>query len=547
MSKKLSLLISPIFISCLLLGCSKQIPEVYKHKDNTDPITIYGKEIKLSFTTEQYDKDVEFIEALLASIKEGKDSYQEISKKIKKFYAISEKAESEYRKATLLADMTVKDEDIVLADTIYAATVKFTSYVTKIVLAIYESNYKNDYFKGMSEQEIEDYMKGFDETTSDVISEAKTRLNNIRTQYFTKELDVYEAVRQYVSTGNQIATVSGYDNYMEYQYEKEYFRQYTPSDTANLIDYVREYIYPIHLETYTYFTEEANKLNDKELERYYEILYGCFTHELDLFGKYAKDLGGQYYSNFNYLFNSGNYFMSEVVNANTTAYNWDIDGEPFVFFGGSYQDVCTLAHEFGHYNAAVLGSSADVSYDLCEVHSQGSEAMFYNYLRNNAKDNKKAFDILFANRIDSLLSNVYTGVMINELESQLYSAENIATMSNDDITKIVTDILSYLRKGEEGISTNIEAILDICLVSPIYYISYSTSAVASLELMAAAYNDYNTAKGMYKKIYANYSNNDKINDFQDVMNYAGLSNVFEEQAHQNIHTFVDSFLKSIKQ
>ena len=85
MPKKLSLLISPLFISCLLLGCSKQIPEVYKHKDNTDPITIYGKEIKLSFTTEQYDKDVEFIEGLLASIKEGKDSYQEISKKIHKF------------------------------------------------------------------------------------------------------------------------------------------------------------------------------------------------------------------------------------------------------------------------------------------------------------------------------------------------------------------------------------------------------------------------------------------------------------------------------
>ena len=543
MSKKLSVLISPLFVVSMLLGCAKSVPEIYKHNDNTDPITICGKELKLEFTTEQYNKDVKFADDLVASIKEGKDTYREISNKINEYYDITTRAEREYRKAYIISCMTVDNADMKVADDAYAATIKLNSYLTKIVVAIYQSKYKSNYFKGMSDQEIENYMKSFDENKNEALSEAMTRHNNIKTQYFVGERSICDAVRQFVSCGNEIAVLEGYDNFVNYSYEKTYQRSYKVSDTKNLIDYAREYIYPIHYDLYTYVQGSMAGLSEAELTTYNELHYGCFTKQLDLYDSFARDLGGNYNKNYKYLFNSGNYFLSEKPNPTTTAYTWDIDGEPLIFFGGGYQDVGTLAHEFGHYNASRVGSDVGVSYDLCEVHSQGSEAMFYNYARNVAKENKRSYDLFFADRMDNFLTNFYVGVMINELEIKLYSQPDILNMSDDEIVKIVSDIVSYIRKGEEGISTNVNGILDILLVSPIYYISYSTSVAASLELMAEAYKDYKNAKGMYNKIYANYRRNTKINDFMDVVSYAGLSNVFEEQAYKNINSFAKSFLE----
>lgn len=546
MSRKLSLLLSPLFITSMLLACSNQVPEIYKHKDNVDPITIYGRELKLEFTDKKYEEDLKYADDLIAAIKAGKESYRKISEKIGKLRERISWTENQYRKANVIADMTVKNEDIETSNKVYAASLKLNSYVTKVVVAIYGSKYKSDYFYGMSNKEIEEYMKAYDEGSSDALTEASAKQNNIKTQYQIGELGVYDAVRQFVSAGNEIAKLSGYSNYVDYAYANIYSRKYVPNDTKDLIDHAKNYIYPVHLETYYYVQDAISKLNESEKKAYDEIAYGCFTHQLDTFDAFARDLGGSYYKNFKYLFDSGNYFLSEVVNPNTTAYSWEMDGEPFIYFGAEYQDVHTLAHEFGHYNAALVGSDVGMAYDLLETQSQGSEALFYNYLLNNVDDNEKAYDIYFLDRMDGFMGNFYIGVAINELEIQLYNKENIMNMSDEQITKVVTDILAYIRSDSEGVYTSVPAILDTCISSPVYYISYSTSAAASLELMAIAYNSYSKAKGMYNKIYANYSKDKSINDFMDVILYSGLSNVFEQRAYMKINDFATSFLQEAR-
>nr|MCR5741082.1 hypothetical protein [Gammaproteobacteria bacterium] len=524
---KKTLLILVSFGLLFITACKKTTssePAIYAYKDSIEPITLYGREIKVEYSLDQYDDYVLKCENLLKTIDEEKESYDVIDTKIDEYYDLVRELRAEYRKSSLISDMTGKEEDYRFSNDVYDDFASIRSYDTKIELEIYNSKYKHDYYTDMTDEEIDEYVLSLSVDADEALNQAISKQNAVVTSYYTEELDAFEAAKKFIMCGNEIASLCNYDNYVEYSYVEEYDRDYSVEDTTNLKNYIKDYIVPLYDMTVSYLDDFEENATKEEQKIYQQYLNGCFAHYLDTIEAFANDLGGDYSTNFTYFINSGNYFLS-AENDNTTAYQWSIAGEPYIFFGKDNQDIDTLVHEFGHYNANYLGSD-DASYDLLETHSQGSEVLFFTYLYNNDFD---CPEYLIYN-MNIFLRTIIMGCLLNEFEMYLYNIDSIESMTKDEMKEYWDKLISDT--GAEVFSSrhDFDGILGRLLDYPVYYISYSTSAVAAIELMSIAYNDYNQAKEIYKKIYANYEDNPEVDNFQQVIAYSGLSSVFEEEA-----------------
>ena len=71
----------------------------------------------------------------------------------------------------------------------------------------------------------------------------------------------------------------------------------------------------------------------------------------------------------------------------------------------------------------------------------------------------------------------------------------------------------------------------VVISSPVYYISYATSLISSLELYSISLDSFNDAKNKYEKlIHFDYDND--LN-YLDVLDYADLSSPFEIETFEN--------------
>ena len=203
-----------------------------------------------------------------------------------------------------------------------------------------------------------------------------------------------------------------------------------------------------------------------------------------------------------------------------TAYEWNLNGtnDAVLFFSRNYQDVLSVAHEFGHYYSCISNNGARKgdAYDLQETYSQGNEFTFCDYLLDQKRDDKdiNTYNYYVDRKIYDSIQQIINEASITEIEQFAYTTPNL---TKETLIEGVQNILdSY-----EGTASE-TYFMTPCLTSPCYYVSYATSLMEALQFASFSFD---AAKEKYKSLVESSGKFTMVERWEN----AGLSSPFKEQ------------------
>lgn len=471
------------------------------------------------------------LDALLADAKKGRKSVDEMLERYRSIQDAYNNADSQMSLSYLLYAMNVKTSDYKdeYAD-LYARLNELDLTMTDASIALLESEkygsaaraawggeYSDTVFENealnsfeiqpLLEQE-QDLTFRYDELLSSFeLYDGGRRwtVEALAPAYYAGEIDYDEYVRLYdryylelnreagklfidlLRVRDDIAKTLGFGSYAAYMYEC-YDRDYTVVDARALQQAVKEHIVPVYIRA---STENYADLSDAsfDLDIYFVKLQRA-----------ARDFSPLLLESLNYMLRNDLYdfnVSADKMEGSFTTYLSNYNA-PFIFsqWEGSSGNVRTVIHELGHftnyYLNALVGWSVSDPLDLAEVDSQGLELLFLPY-----------YDTFFGKNADTaaaetLLDAMYaivTGCMEDEFQQEVYQNPN---MTLDEMNEL------YLRlAGEYGMQelygfTGTEWVgIPHTFQSPMYYISYATSMILSMELWDKSQSDYDAARRAY--------------------------------------------------
>jgi oligoendopeptidase F len=179
------------------------------------------------------------------------------------------------------------------------------------------------------------------------------------------------------------------------------------------------------------------------------------------------------------------------------------------------------------------------------MHSQGNELLYLCYLKENANMPEMTHSIVETHSLVNILYAVMAGMTIDAFEQALYLGAYSGT--NADIImadgKITYDEYDLLYKSvcidfgvEEAMSGYWRG--GMTVQSPCYYVSYSVSAIAVLQLYEMANTDgFDVAKDAYLKLFT-YVDEDWEMTMAEVLDYAGMLSYEDEQLYINLKNYL---------
>ena len=473
---------------------------------------------------------------------------------------------AQYQYATIREDMDSTSEKAeqdmdTISDYYNEAIEKYYSLYQKI----YDSAYREYFYSeedGWTEDEIlqvlheaapyanEEYVKIKNEN-----DKLEQQLDNISDISSSEVLDIYE---KFFENNKKLAEIEGATNYMDQAYKYTYGREYTPSDIQAKVNKYKElgvefYKFYNALPKYSLKTSErkiAEALLDKsplETQLANDYVYNFF--------KTMKYENGDYKVDFEALlektFEDGAYFKGDEKQA----YSWYLEGidTPIMFFGpGYYSASFTFVHEFGHHNNSSLNTNNDYevdSMDLNETHSQGDEMMLLSYLlEQDVSDNLKNYVI--SEEIGNMLQIIVLAAAVDIFEQAIYTntytlANSSYIMADGQISKNEYDSVFVGILSSFGVSKlfNNNYWRYVCLSSPCYYISYSISALESLQVFFEYQdNGYEAAKNKYMKLLDYVTLKQEDMTYVDVLEYASFATYEEDELYDDAINFMKKFV-----
>lgn len=439
---------------------------------------------------------------------------------------------------------------------------------------IYDSMYREFYYYGMTQEEIDSFLADSDS----IGNEEYTALSNRNTEIELlvdgmsdpgSNMQLPELYAEFVSNNNRIAEImGGYDNYVDYAYANVYDRDYDPTDVDKVLEYVKQYIVPVLKYAYNawYGLWPGGYVSDSERNTFYSQITESFFDNYDsnvLLNDYIDLLvlgnedGKQvsFSDEFDKLFENGNYFHGEAGKSYegayvTTIYGLDI---PIAYFGPGYDTPFTVAHEFGHYmNEVYNADGPSQSYDLLEMHSQGNEILFLYYLSDKLPGTY-TYQLVEAYNMLNMLSTVIASLSVDTFEQAVYT--NTYAGTYDDIImadgKIDSTEFDLLYQGilidlggytDDGDDDNDLIPLDywrrVVVGSPCYYVSYAISALSVLQLYPMASEDFDAAIDSYTKLFTytdTLTSEKPYMTTEEILEYAGLYSFTDERLYASIY------------
>lgn len=398
--------------------------------------------------------------------------------------------------------------------------------------AIYESEsiYKEEFFEDWTEEDIEMlYVDPVATEIREAMTDLEEKANKTNNNYNAPawKMVITGIYKQYVEKSKEYASFYNYENYYEYATEEVYGRDYTKEDLDAFHQYVKEYIVPLTVNymkvgnrDYSYLTpnqklfiDNLNKLDYDRLDKNYVDLY-------------INSFDGNLKQNFKYLFEKNAAFFEDGSNAYAGAFVNYISyyEEPFAYFGPDYKGTYTIVHEMGHYASAYSYNFGGLNYDLAETHSQANEWLFSYFLKDHM--NEEAHDVLVAQNLAEALQMVCIATVIDAFEQAVYYGDYMPT-EYEDLMKSIFDEYG-MADVYDWANMQIYYML-VAPTSPVYYISYATSQIASINLyVVAEQQGYEAAQEVYRKLQ---EEGDDEQGFVEVLELAGLPNPFEESTY----------------
>ncbi len=421
----------------------------------------------------------------------------------------------------------------------------------------YDSCYRDFFYYGMSEQEIKAYLFESSAVSNPEYMALKARNDQIELHMLsisdpTKGMEVPNLYAEFVKNNNAMAKLMGYDNYLEYAYENVYDREYSYQNVADINGYIVEYIVPA-----------LNSVNEKKnqassgnysMADYHSIVSSSFFSSvksntvlndyIDLMAFNAdSDNQISFSDEFNKLMQSGNMFRGEYSGAFVTYFSaYDL---PIAYFSEGYDNAFTVAHEFGHYmNEIYNRSEYSQSYDLLEVHSQGNEMLYLNFLSTQLDE--ATFTVIESQQVLDLLSIVMMATAVDSFEQAVYLNYYDGTgsdeiMADGNITADEFDLLFYGVIADLGALNYVNPFYwryGMTILSPCYYISYAVSALSALEIYEiAATEGHDAAAEAYLKLFT-YTDENPDMTFAKVLEYAGMHSYNNEELYKSLYEFL---------
>ena len=340
---------------------------------------------------------------------------------------------------------------------------------------------------------IEAYMNGeIDSDRYTEISRAIAKIANARLGPILLEM---------IGVRNQIAAARGYDSYAAYAYKKIYSRDYTPEEAQEFCDAVKEYIIPAG-KAYDYLDPG---IDPGEMPA--DVVYTGVGMFGTLF-PYFAELSDELLESAMYTYTHKAYDVDPAPNKTGTAYSSLIPYYqiPFYFNNaeGSYHDLTTTIHELGHNNEAYWHnedwSTSPLSYDTAEVHSQGLETLmfrFYPELFGTQADGVEHFTL------SDLVNNaIVRGCLFDEFQRWAYAEPELTLDKLNAQYRVLAGDYGVVDASDERTEMYGWYEIPHNFTSPMYYISYATSAAGALMFWEKSQDDYFAAVDDYLRFTA---------------------------------------------
>ena len=443
---------------------------------------------------------------------------------------------------------------------------------------VYESNYKEYAFEDWTEDEIQEVLElaaRYNSNESDksevrdILQEYNNLLDQIGDNPTTEQYATLNSLySRLVAANNAIASGAGYDNgqnYMDYAYANVYKREYTPSDVAEMRNYVKTVIAPI-------FKKIANEYYAFEpftsLVNYNFYLgfvglpivdtvytsnsdFNTISKTVNYIGDYFKYLsevdGIDFFGEADKLFQKGNYFTGSGTGAYT---GYFVDTPAVYFQTEGYSNAFTFVHEFGHYYNFVVNSDISASMDHNETQSQGDEMMFLAWLSQHKSSGiTTGYVAVELEQLFSFLATIILSTAVDEFEQAAYAGTYEGEPITDYGQTFRKILVSY---GGANLYLTNDYWLYVVFEHAAYYISYAMSALPCIELYAKAGTDgLNAARESYLKLFTYSSNSEFVGTdnygdkvvtatYEQILNYCGLHSAFQSELYDKIQTYFAS-------
>lgn len=306
-------------------------------------------------------------------------------------------------------------------------------------------------------------------------------METLRALYALRADELGEIYLRLVALRKEIAQSRDCASYADYAYAEIYRRDYTPEDASVFREAVKTELVPL-LRT----LREAQRLGYFADGQRYD---GC--DESALLGAIEPCLPGisnELADAFAYMRDcdliDAEYSETKLPASFTSLLSGV--GAPYILckrYGGN-GDLETVVHEFGHFSAFCYGVQSG-SYDAFEVHSQGLEALVLSFADSLYGDEARN------QRGHALCDFLYltaAGCCWDELQCYAYATPELSVDDLNRKSAELTAAYGLTSLGPDGLDYSWVDVTH-SFTSPLYYISYASSAIAAMELYLRSQTD----------------------------------------------------------
>ena len=355
----------------------------------------------------------------------------------------------------------------------------------------------------------------------------------------TFEAEAAKLYLQLIQNNNAIAKLNGYDDYWTYAYENVYGRDYGAEEVAQIRALVKEYVVNLCKQAYNVFSSRYGRLNASKQAKVSNLFSKAYNRStVNYVEKYLATFSEDVSADMGSIFHKENSIFATGVNALDGAYTTYLyaNERPVCFFGPAYQDSFTVVHEMGHYYSFICNDSDQYQLDLMELQSQGNEWLFTAYL-NQEMDSEVA-ETVAAYQLFNSAAVILIGMIVDEFEQGCYQGK---VNSVEDFDVWMTEVA----EGYGGLSFLNDYVTDVLhywravtVQSSVYYISYSVSMLAAMQIYATAEQvSYAAAMEQYLKV-TDLSSYEELPDFFEAMENAGLCTPTDVNAYRNLQSLL---------
>lgn len=311
----------------------------------------------------------------------------------------------------------------------------------------------------------------------------------------------------------KLAKEAGYDNYADYADREVYSRDYSEEDLEKFHADVKKMSADFYEYYYSNFTGPAPSLSVDE----------C----LDALEKYSGKISSLSGKACRMLLDEELYSIGSQPDRMEGAYTITVkEKKPFIFdYVQGSNGLRDITHEFGHFTQFSLVAAdniiaAEENNDLAEIPSNGFECLMTHYYdKIYGEAGETATDEI----VEDMFSNIISGCMEDEFQREIYANPD---MTLDEINRIYAGLQAEYIPGTED-SGYSWVYIPHTFESPLYYVSYAASGIASLQIWDISQTDFDAAV----KIWENFTKEGPFDrQYLEEMDKAGLKKFTEEGA-----------------